>query len=232
MTGPHPGTAGAGQLVVGMARTLYERGWMPGTAGNVSVRLGDEVRITGSGGCKGELTDGHVVAVDRFTFRPGGVSTAGVRPSAETAIHTAVYRTTDSGAVVHAHPPYATGAASRHGRPGCGVVLVLRGFELLKGLDPAHLPEVRIPVFPNWDDVARIGSDVEATLGTRPELAPALLIAGHGATAWGRDLGQARDRLECVEFLCRQLELVGDQPKDRQVTRWWVETLPGPGDRN
>lgn len=200
------------------ARELYQRGWMEGTAGNLSARLpgsGGRALITASGRSKGRLDPADVVEVDIATGQ--SVSSHAPRPSAETAIHTALYRLfPDCGAVAHAHPPYATVAASHavRQRPGNGHVIVelrYRDFEIIKGFGSSDPHQVVVPVFPNWPDVTRIGRDVEHHFHTRAAGFPSvLLIAYHGATAWGPTLEIARNRLECLESLCR-LDLINIQ---------------------
>jgi hypothetical protein len=91
-----------------VCRTLYRRGWMEGTAGNVSARLDkSRILITASGRSKGELTRDDVVPVDLWSGHAEPADS--FRPSAETVIHIALYRAVPSrGAVVHGHSPYAT----------------------------------------------------------------------------------------------------------------------------
>ncbi|WUC97846.1 methylthioribulose 1-phosphate dehydratase [Streptomyces sp. NBC_00525] len=207
-------------------RPLYAQGWMPGTAGNLSVRLPGEPRhalITGSGLAKGSLGPADMVLVDAATGRPVRPAGAGPRPSAETAIHAAVYRSVDANAVIHVHAPYSTAMARRLGAPDRLSWLALSDLELLKGLglqDPGH---AELPVFPNWPDVSRIADDVAAHLADLPEPPPVLLLADHGVTVWGDDLDQARDRLECVEAMCHLLLLTGEpdttRPADRRLPR-------------
>jgi methylthioribose-1-phosphate isomerase len=188
-----------GQEVADTAQELYARGWMPATAGNISVRAGLNAVITGSGLSKGQLTAHDVVTVNIADSRQ---VSGRRRSSAETAIHAAIYRATDAGAVVHVHPPYATALSI-----DAGQMVRLRGYELIKGLGATHTVEV--PVFANHADVGRIGADVERHLHAHPHAPPALLIAGHGITAWGADLAQARDRAECLEALCELVTLSG-----------------------
>lgn len=194
-------TAVLAHNIVTLAESVYHRGWLPGTAGNISARAGDDrALITGSGLSKGELTARDLVPVrisDSASVEP-----TLRRPSAESTIHTAVYRTTGCGAVVHAHSPFATAMSARYGRPDELATVPFRDYELLKGFglaDPAHCS---VPVFPNWVEVLRIARDVEHYLDGHATAPPVLLIAGHGATSWGRDLAQARDRMECLEALC------------------------------
>lgn len=190
-----------------IARELYARGWMPGTAGNISVRAGDEALITGSGLSKGQLAVADMVRVRIADSAPlpGQLR----KPSAETTIHTAVYRTTGADAVVHVHSPFATTLATLHGSPDARTTLRITDFELIKGLGGADPTAIDIPVFPNWPDVPRIGADIERFLRENPGAPPILCIAGHGITTWGEDLSRARDRAECLEALCELVSRTG-----------------------
>jgi methylthioribose-1-phosphate isomerase len=188
-----------GQQIADIARSLYARGWMPGTAGNISVRTGQTAAITGSGLSKGELTADDMVTVAVADSQPVSGSR---RPSAETAIHTAIYRATDANAVVHVHAPHATAQTI-----GASTALTFTGYELIKGLGATGT--ISIPVFTNHADVAGIGDDIERHLKQHPDAPPVLFIAGHGITAWGADLAQARDRIECLEAMCELATLTG-----------------------
>jgi methylthioribose-1-phosphate isomerase len=188
-----------GQQIADIARRLYARGWMPGTAGNISVRTGQTAVITGSGLSKGELTTDDMVTVDVADSQPVSGSR---RPSAETAIHTAIYRATDADAVVHVHAPHATAQTV-----GASTILTFTGYELIKGLGTTGT--ISIPVFTNHADVAGIGEDIEQHLKQHPDAPPVLFISGHGITAWGADLAQARDRIECLEAMCELATLTG-----------------------
>jgi methylthioribose-1-phosphate isomerase len=188
-----------GQQIAHIARSLYARGWMPGTAGNISVRTGETAAITGSGLSKGELTADDMVTVTVADSQP---VSGGRRPSAETAIHTAIYRATNADAVVHVHAPHATAHTV-----GASQAVTFSGYELIKGLGTTET--ISIPVFTNHSDVARIGDDIEQHLIEHPEAPPVLFIAGHGITAWGAGLAQARDRVECLEAMCELATLTG-----------------------
>ncbi|MEU1957499.1 S-methyl-5-thioribose-1-phosphate isomerase [Nocardia sp. NPDC019304] len=201
-TDPSHGTA-----IADIARELYRRGWMPGTAGNISVRTGVTAVVTGSGLSKGELTERDMVTVRVADAAP--VSCSGRKPSAETTIHTAVYRARPAQAVVHIHPPFATALATRSAAPGTFATLRITDYELIKGLGGGDPAVADIPVFPNWPEVPRIGADIERYLLDHPDALPVLVIAGHGITAWGDDLAQARDRAECLEALCELVSRTG-----------------------
>ncbi|MEV0851453.1 S-methyl-5-thioribose-1-phosphate isomerase [Nocardia fluminea] len=216
-----PAFAEQGRAIATIARQLYERGWMPGTAGNISVRVETPswpvavgagewpaLLITASGLSKGELSadDTVLVGIADTTAHTGQRR----KPSAETSIHTAVYRTRPAGAVVHVHSPFATALATTAARPGDAVTpLRISGFELLKGFGLADPSTVVIPVFPNWPEVARIGADIDTYLRENPDAPPILFITGHGITTWGDTLAQARDRAECLEALCELIARTG-----------------------
>jgi methylthioribose-1-phosphate isomerase len=195
-----PSNTVAGKHVADIARGLYSRGWMPGTAGNISVRTGGNAVITGSGLSKGELSAHDMVTV---TITDSQLVSGTRRPSAETTIHTAVYRATSAGAVVHVHPPHATALSI-----DAAVALRFSGYELIKGLGTTT-GIVDVPVFANHFDVSVIGADIERYLIQHPDAAPVLFIAGHGITAWGANLAQARDRAECLEAMCELVTLTG-----------------------
>ncbi|WP_280353030.1 S-methyl-5-thioribose-1-phosphate isomerase [Nocardia abscessus] len=193
--------------IADVARELYRRGWMPGTAGNISVRTGATAVVTGSGLSKGELTERDMVTVRVADSAP--VADHGRKPSAETTIHTAVYRSRPAQAVVHIHPPFATALATRSAAPGALGTLRITDYELIKGLGGGDPAVAEIPVFPNWPEVPRIGADIERYLLDHPDALPVLVIAGHGTTAWGENLAQARDRAECLEALCELVSRTG-----------------------
>ncbi|PWV58087.1 methylthioribulose 1-phosphate dehydratase [Nocardiopsis sp. L17-MgMaSL7] len=191
-----------------MCHLLYTRGWMPGTSGNISVRSvhdTEEAVITASGRDKGRMTPADTVRVRVADARPS--SPGQPRPSAETLIHTALYRGTDCGAVVHVHPPYATTVSSALRPEASRSDLEITRYELLKGLGRGFHPRALVPVFANHDDVGRIGADVEKWLDEDDVPPPVLLIADHGLTSWGADLSSALARAECLEAMCGLLLL-------------------------
>lgn len=199
-----------GSELAAFSRALYARGWMPGTAGNLSVRLpGGAALITASGRDKGDMTAEDMVVVRADTGEEAAPGP--LRASAETTIHSAIYRTTDAGAVIHVHSPYATAVACRTGHRTHLNSLCIERFELLKGLGLSDPTRTEVPVFPNWPDVPRIAADVAGHLAATPQGPPALLITDHGITAWGRDLAQARNRLECLESICQLLLMAGSE---------------------
>lgn len=90
------------QQLVDAGRFIDQRGWVPATSGNFSARLPDgQIAITVSGRHKGRLTIEDIMPIDA-----NGRSLDGRRASAETLLHTAIYRRYPQiNAVLHPHSP-------------------------------------------------------------------------------------------------------------------------------
>ena len=161
---------------------LYDRGHAVGHDGNVSLRVGeDRLLITPSGVCKGRMEPDMLVVCGL----DGAVLEGERYPSSEIAMHLEVYRQRpDVGAVVHAHPPMATAFAIRR-TPLREPYLT----ETVSGLGEVPVAPFAMP------------STQEVPESIRPFVAhhSAVLLANHGALAWGRDLWEAFDRMETVE---------------------------------
>jgi L-fuculose-phosphate aldolase len=178
----------AAQEIVRCCRGLWELGLIAGADGNVSVRLAtDRFLVTPRGVLKSELRVEDLVQVDLAGRRTGGCQ----EPTTELDLHLRVYlRRQDCGAVVHAHPPTATGfAVAGQGLPGD----VLPEIALLMG-DVPCVPYATA-------GTPGLGDAAEPFL----ERHVALLLANHGALTWGRDLVQARIRMESLEHGARIL---------------------------
>src|SRR3569832_74169 len=174
--------------LVDMARDFHARGWMAGTAGNLSARDRDDfLRI--------RLADDQVLERGR----------ADAKPSAETAIHRAIYRMfPEAQACLHVHSVEACLSVA-HLDPQAEV-LALPPLEKIKGLGIwEERPQVAMPLFANRLAAPTIAAEIEARFRGTPPQVPALMIHGHGATVWGASMQEAYNRVEIVEFLMRYL---------------------------
>ena len=184
-------------LLCRVGRLLYDRGYAAANDGNLSLRVGeDRLLITPSGVSKGRMTPDMLLLTDL----EGTVLEGDRHPSSEGKLHLAVYRRRpDAAAVVHAHPPVATAFA------------VCR-----RGLETPYVAELAaglgaVPCTPSF---AMLSTD-EVPDSVQPYLADhnAVLLANHGALAWGGDLWEAFDRLETVEHTAKivlNARLLGD----------------------
>ena len=185
----------AGEIIVNV-RELAAAGWTPATSSHFAMRLDPvHVAITVSGGDKGRLTE-HDIMVVVFDGRAVG---SDHRPSAETLLHTQLYRRfAEVGCVLHTHSQVQTVASRLYA--GAGHVR-LEGYELLKAFhgNTTHETAIQLPVLPNSQDMHTLAAQVDALLDQ--QCMWGYLIDGHGLYAWGRDMGEARRHLEAFEFL-------------------------------
>jgi len=169
--------------VAACGRRLADTGLVVGSAGNVSVRVGDRVAISPSG-----VPYHRVGADDVCVLDLDGRHIAGpANPSSETPLHLLLYAETSARAVVH-----------HHGVSSAAVAAVLAE------LPPAHYAVTQL------GGPLRVAE--YATFGT-PELAAnvlaalrdrtAALMGNHGAVAYADTLDAAFDRAHLVEWLCQ-----------------------------
>ena len=187
--------------VADTARWAARNGWAPATSTNYSVRLPADAipaicAITASGIDKDHLDSDSVIAIDG-KGRP--MNGSRLRPSAEAPLHLMLYRRALVGAVLHTHS--IAGALLSRSADATGY-LTFSGWELLKGLEgiERHDCEVRLPVFPNSQDMAWLSSHIEPRL-QETEPCYGFLLAGHGLYVWGKTLTDAKRHLEVFEYL-------------------------------
>jgi L-fuculose-phosphate aldolase len=190
---------------------LYARGLIAGPDGNVSVRLASgDILITPSGRSKGKVTAGSLIVVDITGRLIEGQS----RPSSEMRMHLRIYeRRADVKAIVHAHPPTATG----FGVAGLSITAPV-------------LPEVilqmgTVPLVP----YATPGTDALPD-SMEPFLMQhdAFLLANHGATTVGPTLEMAHQRMESLEHAARILFVARSLGTVNELSAADVMALRGP----
>jgi methylthioribulose-1-phosphate dehydratase len=187
----------AAREIAQTGRDLAALGWTPATSSNFSMRLDDRhAAVTISGRDKGRLGGDDVMVVD-FDGRAVGTQ---ARPSAETALHTQIYRRfAGAGAVLHTHSRTQTVASRLYAARGA---IHLEGWELQKAISgyTTHESTLDVPVFPNTQDMDVLVRQVDAWLDAGKPL-HGYLIDGHGIYTWGKDMPETRRHLEAFEFL-------------------------------
>ncbi len=172
--------------IVEVGRRLYARGYVASNDGNISVRL-DEARIltTPKSVSKGFMTPEMMVVTDL-----AGKKISGERgPSSELLMHLEVYRNRpDVRAVVHAHPPLATGFAVA-GIPLDRAVLA----EVITTLGSIPIAEYGTPSTQELPDAVR--QYIKAHDG--------LLLANHGALTVAHELFAAYYKMETIEHFAK-----------------------------
>jgi L-fuculose-phosphate aldolase len=180
------------QDILDVGKLIYQKGWVAANDGNISVRLDDgRILCTCTGVSKGMMTPADVLVCD-----PQGNKIDGARErTTELAMHLTIYRMRpDVSAVVHAHPPVATGFA-------------VAG----RALDQALLPEVVVSLgcVPLADyGLPGTPALTDGMLPYIPEY-DAILLANHGSVCYGEDVYKAFFKMETVEH-CARIALVAE----------------------
>jgi len=172
--------------IVEVGRRMYARGYTASNDGNISVRLGaDRLLMTPKSVCKGFMTPDMMCITDL-----DGRKLQGDRdPSSEMLMHLEVYRQRpDVQAVVHAHPPTATGFAVA-GIPLDRAVLA----EVLTTLGSIPIAEYATPSTRELPEAVR--KYIKAHDG--------MLLANHGALTVGGDLYSAYFKMETIEHFAK-----------------------------
>jgi ribulose-5-phosphate 4-epimerase/fuculose-1-phosphate aldolase len=180
-----------------LGRTLSERGYSPGSSGNISVRLDDGFLMSPTGTRLGMLDPERISRLDREGHHIGGD-----RPSKEVVVHLALYRSRPrAGAVVHLHSPHSM------------AVSCLRDLDESSALPPLTPYCVmrlgRVPLVPYF----RPGDPALAEAVERKAAeSHALLLAHHGLIVAGSDLDDAVGNAEEFEETARLFLLLKDRP--------------------
>ncbi len=179
----YPTDTEAKRLIIDIGRRMYQKNFVAANDGNISCKVADDVLwATPTGVSKGFMTEDMLVKMTT----DGVVLEQGERgPSSEIKMHLRVYKENPyARGVCHAHPPISTSYA-------------IAGI----GLDRAIYPEA----FVNLGTVPCVHYEAPGSQGIPDSIAPycrthnAVLLANHGAVAWGPSVMEAWYRLESVE---------------------------------
>jgi len=168
--------------IVLICHKLYDRGFVTATDGNVSARLEcGNILVTPTALNKGQVGESDLVEV-----KPDGSAvTLGRKASTELDMHLFIYQERpDIQAVVHAHPPHATGFATAR------IPLTACLFpEVIVGLGAIPLADYATPST----------KEVSESLAPHVKTADAILLANHGVVTYGKDVEEAYFKMEKVE---------------------------------
>src|SRR3954447_24973402 len=196
--------------IVEVGRRLYARGYTASNDGNISVRLdGHRLLMTPKSVCKGFMSPEMMCITDLE-----GRKLAGDRdPSSEMQMHLEGYRQRpDVNAVVHAHPPPATGFAVA-GIPLDRAVLA----EVVTTLGSVPIADYATPSTRELPEAVR--KYVKAHDG--------MLLANHGALTIGADVFAAYYKMETIEHFAKISLVARLLGGERLLTQQEVERLQG-----
>ena len=161
-------------------RRLAARGLVIGTSGNLSVRAGDLVAVTPTGGVISELTAADMTVIDL----DGKIVDGQLAPTSEVPMHLGIYRATGTGAIAHTHAVTSTAV---------GLVadeIPLIHYAML-GLGGA----IRVAPYACYGTEELAGHVIKAL-----EFKYAALMRNHGSIAHGKNLDKAVEHLELTEW--------------------------------
>ncbi len=176
--------------MVRVGRKLWERQYVDGNGGNLSIRLSDDYVICTPTLCsKGDLSEDDLCLIDM-----SGKQRVGHRPqTSETLLHLEIYRANPKArAIVHCHPPHATAYAIAGIAPPIG-----------------YVPEFEVFVGP----VAVAPYETPGTTAFARSVTPfvgdhnTILLANHGIVCWADTLTHAEWYVEVVDTYCRTLSV-------------------------
>ena len=184
-----------------VGRSLFERGYVHATAGNISVRLGDGFLITPTDACLGTLAPQRLARLDLQ-----GVQTDGDRASKTLALHRSIYAgDATAGCVIHTHSTHL-------------VALTLRGVwsddDILPPLTPYFVMKVgHVPLIayhrPGDAPVAELVAQRIRAMATRGTPLRAVMLDRLGPNVWHQTPAQASAVLEELEETARLWLLCG-----------------------
>jgi L-fuculose-phosphate aldolase len=185
-----------------IGRRLWQREYVDGNGGNVSVRVArDLVLCTPTLVSKGFMQPEDLCLVDLA----GEMKAGSKRRTSELLMHLAIYREQPlAKACVHCHPPTATGFAICGLQPPSGMIPEMEIMCGVAAVAPYLTPGTQA-----------MGDAVAALAGAHNTI----LMANHGAVAWGYGVEDAYFKMEILEAYCRsvlaalQLERLGHAPK-------------------
>lgn len=176
------------EQICDICHKMWQLGWVAANDGNISAKLEDgSFMATPTGISKSFITPEKLVRIDR----EGNVLEAleGYRPSSEIKMHLRCYEErADVGAVLHAHPPAATGYAVAN--------IPLDEYSMIETV----LTLGSIPVTPyGTPSTYEVPDAIAPYLGEHD----ALLLQNHGALTVGADVVTAYYRMETLELFAK-----------------------------
>lgn len=186
-----------------LVRKLNEEGHNPATSGNYSLRSvtrSDYCLISESGVDKSAFSKNNFLYVDKTNGKIDAMfQQMGRKPSDETQVHLAIFRSTSANCVLHSHFLESLLFADLFPKQK---MIYVEGLELLKGFKGinTHLTRVPIPCYANTQDMQTLSEEIEKTLRSTPYIY-GILLRGHGLYVWGESVQGAKRHLEVFSYV-------------------------------
>ncbi len=170
------------KLIIKYAKILKKAGILPGSSGNISIRLKNKIYITPSGISKDEIDE-----KDLSCININGDILNGIKPSSEFRLHIEIYKTRDDiNAIIHAHPPFVLSCMILDLKIDYSLTVE---FEKIAGK----------PIVVGYEEPGSQKIAQKAAYAARKS--NIILLKRHGIVALGKNLSQARIIAEDTENL-------------------------------
>ena len=200
---PHLTEAQAREEICRVGQSLFDRGYVHATAGNISVRLEHGFLITPTDACLGYLEPADLALLDAQ-----GQQLSGKRASKTMALHRKIYEATDHApgswpaqCVIHTHSTHCVSLS-----------LHAKGPELLPPITPYFVMKVgHVPLIPYFRPGDPLAADAvaDAILFYAKQDTPirAVMLSKLGPNVWHQDLSSAMAALEELEETAKLVQL-------------------------
>lgn len=187
----------AREAMVRHGEALWLRGYVPGSSGNISMRVDDGVLVTPTNSCLGRLDPARIAKIDG-----NGRHVSGDKPSKEAFLHQAFYTRRDSSnAVVHLHSTHAVAVSCMCGLDHVNPLPPLTPYYVMK------IGQLRVlPYYPPGSP--DLAAEVEAVAAKHH----AILLGNHGPVVAGSSVDAAVNAIEELEEAAKLYLLLGDRP--------------------
>ncbi|KAJ7643716.1 class II aldolase/adducin N-terminal [Roridomyces roridus] len=194
-------------LIPELCRNFYQLGWVTGTGGGISIRVGDKVYIAPSGVQKERILPIHIFVLpfpspegDRvFLRRPS----QNLTESACTPLFWNAFDMRDAGSCIHTHSQHAVMATLLWP----GETFTISHQEMIKGVRVggvgralSYLDTLVMPIIENTPNEEDLKDSMADAMARYPDAA-GILVRRHGVYVWGSNWEKAKTQAECLDYL-------------------------------
>ncbi|TFY71078.1 hypothetical protein EVG20_g1939 [Dentipellis fragilis] len=196
-------------LIPELCKGFYHLGWVTGTGGGITIRVGDKVYIAPSGVQKERILPSHIFVLpypqtltatgDKIFLRK---PTVNLKESACTPLFWNAFDLRAPGACIHTHSQNAVMATLFWPGPVFKI-----SHQMIKGVRIggtgsalSYLDTLEIPIIENTPNEEDLKDSMAEAMANYPNAA-AVLVRRHGVYVWGNDWEKAKTQTECLDYL-------------------------------
>eukprot|EP01100_Stratorugosa_tubuloviscum_P011948 TRINITY_DN544_c0_g6_i1.p1 TRINITY_DN544_c0_g6~~TRINITY_DN544_c0_g6_i1.p1 ORF type:complete len:230 (+),score=103.13 TRINITY_DN544_c0_g6_i1:65-754(+) len=212
-------------LIAELCRLMYHNGWVTGTGGGISIKMGEEIYVAPSG-----VQKERIQAEDMFVLNINGQILSEppahkkFKASQCTPLFFNAYLMRNAGAVIHTHSQNAVMVTMLYEKE-----FVITHQEMIKGIKRGfgssapylqYCDTLVVPIIENTNQEADLQENMAKAMREYPESC-AVLVRRHGVYVWGDDWIKAKTMCECFDYLFEiayKMRKLGMDPAQKPVT--------------